>query len=152
MTHVQLVAKTCIFFAINENSFRLGYLRARNPRLFINRLLCFMPLRRYFLAIFFKLDRKRFSSKGVWHEFWFLQYSRVFCYKTLIFSSKFTKVGFIWYFSTLISIFTKKVFSMMFHIGGIPGRRNDFFLKSRSRQKFHRFHFSIFFQNSKRRC
>ena len=32
----------------------------------------------------------------------------------------------------------------MFHIGGIPGWRNDFFPKNRSRQKFHRFYFSIF--------
>ena len=44
-----------------------------------------------------------------------------------------------------MNIFTKKVFSVMFHIEGIPGRRNDFFPKNRSRQKFHRFHFSIFF-------
>ena len=41
--------------------------------------------------------------------------------------------------------FHKKVFSVMCHIGGIPRRRNDFFPKNRSRQKLHRFHFSIFF-------
>ena len=55
-------------------------------------------------------------------------------------------LSFVWYFSPFMSIFTKKVFSVMCHIGGIPTRRNDFFPKNRSRQKLHRFHFSIFFK------
>ena len=46
------------------------------------------------------------------------------------FSTKFTKLSIVWQFSKIMSIFKKKSFSVMYHIGGIPGRRIFFFEKS----------------------
>ena len=48
-------------------------------------------------------------------------------------------------FQYICKHFPKKGVLLMFNIGGIPGRQNDFFPKNRSRQKFHRLYFSIFF-------
>ena len=59
---------------------------------------------------------------------------------------------FLWYFGTFMSIFTKKVFSVMFHIGGIPGRRNDFFRKIVHAKRFTGFISQYFLKNSTRRC
>ena len=61
------------------------------------------------------------------------------------FSSKFTKLSFIWYFSTFMSILTKKFFLRCAILGESPGDEMIFSPKNRSCQKLHRFHFSTFF-------
>ena len=52
------------------------------------------------------------------------------------FSTKFTKLSIVWQFSTIMSIFKKKSFSVMYHIGGIPGLRKIFFLEKSFTPKF----------------